>query len=164
MYRNRFLNNRDWFFDDWVAFCGDPGYSILRRQDDHIYNFFQYVIDEIELQDSNNSSAVLEAPILSHGYYHDQIQKYMSLFDKSQILILENSEMRMNTVKCLQQIEAFLGIPGCDWENMDLTPIFEGEYSDSIEVTARNFLYDYYASSNERLFELLGTRYAWGIE
>jgi hypothetical protein len=164
MYRKMYLRNRNWFFDEWVSFCGDTCFNILRRQDDHIFNFSQYAIDEIELQDTNKSSAILEAPILSHGYYHDQIQRYLSLFDESQILILENLEMRRSTVKSLQKIEAFLEVSGCDWENMNLAPVFEGEYSDPVDVTAKRFLYDYYDSSNERLFELLGKRYAWGAE
>ena len=164
MYRKMYLRNRNWFFDEWVSFCGDTCFSILRRQDDRIFNFSQYVIDEIELQDINNSSAILEAPILSHGYYHDQIQRYLSIFNESQILIFENLEMRRNTVRCLQKIETFLDVSGCDWENMNLAPVFEGEYCDPIDVTAKRFLYDYYDSSNERLFELLGKRYAWSAE
>lgn len=162
MYKKRYLTNRNWFFDDWVSFCGDSCFTMLRRKDDHLFNFLQYAMDEIELQNTSKSSAVLEAPILSHGHYYDQIQRYLSFFDESQILILETSEMRISTVMCLKRIEAFLGVSGCVWETMNLTPVFEGEYSDLVDVTAKRYLCDYYASSNERLFELIGKRYAWG--
>jgi Sulfotransferase domain len=164
MYRKMYLRNRNWFFDDWVSFCGASGFTILRRQDDHIFNFLQYAIDEIDLQDTNKPSTLLESPILSHGHYHDQIERYLSLFNESQILILENSQMRISTVECLQKIEAFLGVSGCDWRNTNLTPVFEGEYAEPVDVTARRLLNDYYAQSNERLFELLGERYTWGAE
>ena len=164
MYRKRYLSNRNWFFDEWVSYCGSSDLTILQRQDGHLFNFLQYAIDEIELQDANKPTVVLEAPIIDHGHYYEQIQRYLSLFNESQILILESSEMKRDTVKCLQKIEVFLGISGCDWENMNITPVFEGEYSDPIDVTAKRFLYNYYASSNERLFDLLGKRYAWGVE
>lgn len=165
MYKKMYLRNRNWFFDDWVSFCGaDEGFTILRRQDDHIYNFLQYAIDEIELQNTNKPSTFLESPILSHGHYHDQIQRYLSFFNESQILILENTEMRKSTVTCLQKIEAFLGVSSCDWKNARLTPVFEGEYAEPVDVTAQRLLYDYYAQSNESLFEFLGKRYTWGDE
>lgn len=162
MYRHRYLRNRNWFFDEWISFCGSSGLTVLRRRDDHIFNFVQYAIDEMEFQDNNNSSVTLEAPILSHGHYYDQIQRMLSLFNESQILVLENSELRLSTVKCLQKIEAFLGIPSCDWENMNLAQVFEGEYSAPVDVTAKRLLYNYYAASNEQLFDLLGKRYTWG--
>lgn len=162
MYREKYLINRNWFFDNWISFCGDDGFTVLRRQDDHIFNFLQYAMDENELGKSNKPFVTLEAPILSHGHYCDQIQTYISLFNENQILILESSEMKRDTVKCLQEIEIFLGVSGFDWRNINLAPAFEGKYSEQIDVTAKRFLNDYYAEGNERLFALLGKRYAWG--
>lgn len=161
MYKNNYLRNRNWFFDEWISFAGRGENTILRRKDDHIFDFLQYAIDEVELQEVNTPSLTLEAQILPHGHYCDQIQRYLSLFNESQMLILESSEMKADTVKCLQKIESFLEISGCNWENINLTPVFESAYSDPINATARRFLYDYYASGNERLFNLLGKHYAW---
>jgi hypothetical protein len=161
MYNKRYLNNRNWFFEEWVSFCGSSGFTILRRKDAHLFNFFQYITDEIELQNTNEST-VLEASVISHGYYCEQIKRYFSLFNKDQILIIENSEMRMDTIKCLRNIETFLGISNCDWKSKNLTPVFEGEYSEPIEPVAKHFLYDYYAPSNESLFGLIGKNYQWG--
>lgn len=164
MYKKRYLSNRNWFFDDWVSFCGDSGFTILRRQDDHIFDFLQYAMDEIELEDTDRSTAILEAPILSHGYYYDQIHRYYSLFKKDQILILENSEMRMSIVECLKKIEDFLGISGGDWGNVNLAPVFEGEYSESVDLNAYHLLSEHYAASNERLFNLLGKGFNWAAK
>lgn len=164
MYKGLYSSNRNWFFDDWVSHSKDVDFTVLRRHDDRISNFFEYVVDEINLQNDSGSSVVLEAPILCHGHYYEQIQRYLSLFHENQILIIENSEIRLNTIECLQRVEMFLGVSGCDWENMDIAPVFEGKYSDPIDEAAKRFLYDYYASSNEQIFELLGKRYEWELK
>jgi len=163
MYKKRYLSNRNWFFEDWVSYCGDSGLSIVRRQENRLFDFLHYAADEIELQ-NNQRSTILEAPIIPHGHYHDQIQRYFSLFNRGQILILENVEMLKSTVSCLRKIEAFLGISACDWHDIDLAPVFEGEYSEPVDEKASCFLREYYASSNEQLFALLGKRYQWGIK
>jgi len=164
MYKKRYMDNRSWFFDQWISYCGNGGITFFRRTDDRLYDFMLYAKDEIEFNSVNKSSDMLEAPILSHGFYYDQIQKYLSLFNKKQILILENSEMRTNTIKCLKKIEAFLDISCCDWESESLTPVFEGEYSAQVDLSATRYLRDYYRSSNERLFNYLGKRYDWDVE
>lgn len=164
MYKKMYLRNRNWFFDEWVSVFGSNGLTFLRRQDDHIHSFLQYAIDEIELLNTNKTFASLEAPILSHGHYHDQIQRYFSLFKETQVLILESADLKKNTGTCLKKIEVFLGISGGDWEGVNLTPVFEGEYTDPVDVNALHLLNNYFAPSNEKLFTLLGKRYAWGAE
>ena len=157
MYKERYLKNRNWFFDDWDCYR----FTFLRRKDSHIFNFLQYAVDEIELR---NESAALEAPILFHGHYYDQIQRYLAFFDRRQLLIIEHTEMYMDTIKSLQKIEEFLEIPNCNWKDINLSPIFEGEYLEQITEDASRFLCDYYALSNEKLFNLLGKSYPWDVK
>lgn len=162
MYRKRYLRNRNWFFDEWVSFCGQGQLPFMRRQDKHIFSFSEYVLDEIELQ-SKEPLSILEAPIVFHGYYYEQVQRFASLFNEHQLHILENAELRISTVKCLEKIETFLGISGCDWEGLNLAPVFEGEYSDPIDIRAKRLLCDHYKESSELLFKFIGKRYTWTI-
>jgi hypothetical protein len=160
MYQRYYSINRNWF-DEWNSFCGNSDLTIYRRQDDHLFDFFQYVRDEIKFLDSSEPTAILEAAILNHGNYYKQIQGYLSFFDKNQILIIESDEMKFNTVNTMQKIESFLNIPSHNWIKENTNPIFEGEYSEPMNKTAKRLLYDYYSSSNEQLFRLLGKRYNW---
>lgn len=162
MYRKRYLRNRNWFFDEWVSCCGEGQLPILRRADDRIFNFVDYALDEIELQ-AKDPLSLLEAPIIFHGYYYEQVQRYASLFKEHQLLILENAELRTSTVKCLEKVEAFLGVSGFGWGRINLAPVFEGGYCDPIEVRAKRLLCDHYEPKNEQLFKFLGKRYSWSI-
>ena len=163
MYQKYYSLNRDWY-DEWDSFCGTTDLTVYRRQDEHLFDFLQYVIDEMKFLANNDPTKILEAAILNHGNYYEQIQRYLSFFNKSQILILENEEMKLNTVNALRNVESFLGIPNYDWTSQDISPVFEGKYSEPIDETAKRLLCDYYSSSNEQLFKLLGKRYNWGGE
>jgi hypothetical protein len=156
MYQPRFRKERDWFFKEWV----NKGQKILRREDNRIFDFLTYVEDEIELE-KKDASAFMEAPVLVHGKYAEQIKLFLKYFPAKNIFITESSEFLKNTAQCLKKIERFLGISSINWDDHNLTPVFTGNYAEGIGLEAKTLLKEYYSEKNEALFNLLGKRYNW---
>ena len=161
MYTRRYARNRNWYFEDWLSMCGPSERDYVKRSEGAIFDFNNYILDEFEIQ-RNFPNALLEAPIIAHGYYYEQLSRFYAYFSKKQILIIENSELRKNTVSILQQIENFLGLAGHDWSKADLNPIFEGDYEGVlVEEDTFRMLSEHYAPHTQKLFKFLGRRYDW---
>ena len=160
MYIKRYQQNRDWFFSEWLNFVGEPASNFFRRKNEEIDDFYLYVKSEIEFM-KNSLPSKIEAPVLNHGYYEIYLKRYFKYFRKEQILIIENSELRLNQINILRSIENFLGIGSVNWGAKDLSPIFEGGYSDAMPKAAIKLLAGYFAPYNKRLFEMLGRSYMW---
>lgn len=162
MYKNHYLRNREWFFQEWNCFCNcENDIHLVRRRDEHLFDFHRYILDETAFDRTNK---LLEASVLHHGFYFQQIQKYLNFFNISQILILENNDMRNNLINTLKKIELFLDIPSFDWSCLNLKPIFEGRYYKPMEETTKKFLYEYYKPHNSQLFQSLGKIYDWNLK
>jgi hypothetical protein len=161
MYKGRYLRNENWFFNDWIPFCSPKYIEFKQRAKASIFNFEQYVLEEIEAQ-KKIGAYNLEAAILSHGFYAEQIERFYTYFPRKNILILENSELKSNTIGNLKKVEKFLGLQSHDWSTSDLSPVFEGDYNHvTIEECISSFLSQYYRPHNQKLYKLLGKDYAW---
>lgn len=160
MYRERYEVNPNWFFDDWVQHCCNPDIKFKKRNVESLTDFKSFVEDEIAHIDSTSTCSI-EAPIIPHGFYCDQISHYLSLFNKNQILIIENENFLNNKILTLRKIEGFLKIDSFSWDDAELTQSFVGNYDEKIDDNIRNSLSLYYSGHNERLFKLIGKRYAW---
>lgn len=161
MYRDLYKENREWFFEDWVSYCCAPDSHFERRNEGSLYNFRDFAIEELEYV-AANSSSMIECPILTHGLYYQQLSRFLSLFKREQLLIVENKGLRNNTISTLRRIEHFLQVDSHSWADEKLEPVFEGVYSDDIDDELRRILSVYYEINNEQLFELTGERYNWG--
>jgi hypothetical protein len=158
MYKQRYEKNRDWFYNDWVSFCGCKEINYKRRNDNSIFDFHAFVEEEILALKYNH---VLESPVVTHGHYAEQIRRYFALFDRKQILIIQNNALRLQTKDTLTKIQEFIGVPHFDFEQTSLSPVFEGGYQTQMEDLTRLLLEEYYLPYNEQLFCLLGVRYNW---
>lgn len=159
MYKGRYLNNRDWFFEDWVSYCNlDTVFT--KRNDDALFDFNKFVREEVE-HCEQGSDDLIECPILSHGLYHQQISRYFSLFEREQFLIIESMDLRNKPRDVLRKIESFLGIEHADWEEHHFKPVFEGTYTDLLDKESSALLAEYYRDDTENLFDLLHTRFQW---
>jgi hypothetical protein len=99
---------------------------------------------------------------LHRGHYAGQLTNWRQSFAESQFLIAESRELFQDRTRFLDRVTRFLGLADVDWT--DLLKAFgasnEGSYP-PLEDGLRRRLTDYFRPHNERLFELLGTRWDW---
>ena len=159
MYRKRYRYDREWFHN-WMKRCDETyvSTSIVNRKIEEFDSFDSVVKEEMSAVERD---AFIEAPILVHGMYGEQLERYTDLFDRKQLLILENKMLGTDTVGALRQIEQFLNISAHDWRGEDISPIFTGEYKDEMPADTANLLREFYRPHNERLFKLLGRTFDW---
>ena len=165
MYKKYYKKDESWFHN-WMTRCDDR-YDKSKSVQRDLKRFvsFGYAIREeleaIQQDKKKDMFASIEAPLLLHGQYAEQAERFLNLFDKDQLLILENRSFGADTAGLLRNIENFLNLTGHDWESEDLSPVLKGEYEDEISAETRSLLREYYKPFNEKLFELLGESYDW---
>lgn len=160
MYRTRYLENRNWFFDGWLKLIGGSPELYIKRTDKEVVCFYDFISAEIHYLQSD-AEKMLEAPILPQGFYKQHLDRFFSLFSKDQILVIENSSFRKNRVAELKRIESFLCVKEYDWNEVSLEPVFEGKYTSEIDSESLLRLVGFYKQHNEALFNLVGERYDW---
>lgn len=160
MYKNRYLKDRNWFLDGWVKYIGRSPEEYIQRCDEEIFDFKLFVSNEIKYLSSMPNKDV-EASILSQGIYEEHLLKFFTLFPKEQLLVLESTSLRDNTLMMLKKIESFLSIKEFEWGKINLSPVFEGSYINKPVQSYFSELSSFYEPHNEALFKLLGTRFNW---
>jgi Sulfotransferase domain len=93
--------------------------------------------------------------ILEPGLYGPQLSRYLDVFPREQLLVLDNHDLRTLRVPTLNRVLEFLGLPPSQWESADLSDVFVGRWTESIPPRAGQFLSDYYRDSNRLLDQLL---------
>jgi hypothetical protein len=160
MYRTRYRSNREWFFTDWLSLIGGDPNVFIRRSPQETEDFTRYIINEINNQQIYPQKSI-EAPVLMHGLYAKQINRFLKLFSEDQLLLVEAVDLQKNPQRTLKKIEGFLGIDAWSWDHADLKPVFEGTYFSEMSPEARALLTEYYRPHNEQLFETIGRRFNW---
>lgn len=159
MYRSRFRSgDHDWY-GTWMRRC-DPGSDTgyVRRGTPFQDSFEFAVIEELAYQ---RLGMEVEAPVLLHGRYDQQLGHWLKWFPKDQMLLISNSELRNDTAAVLSRIESFVGLPKHQWDGADLAPRFEGGYTDAIPAQASTILNRYYADVSAELARLVGDPLNW---
>ncbi|CAN0005669.1 unnamed protein product [Scytosiphon promiscuus] len=109
---------------------------------------------------------------LHRGLYADQLDRWFRVFDRSQILILEASEMFEDFAGTLEKVTSHIGLPAHEFA---YDPTFQHEStcdSDRPDLFAAGGRYDrmledeqlfreWYRPHNQRLYELLGRTMQW---
>jgi hypothetical protein len=159
MYCNYYQNDPNWFHI-WMKRC-DATYSpkeIVQRSIDSFVVFEKAIDQEIETIIKGRD---IEASILKHGFYYEQLQRYFSYFNKDQLLIIHSYDLKINTVNILKDIEYFLGIENYDWNKADISIKFKGTYFTEMSTEIRERLHSFYNDDIEKLYELLDVNYLW---
>ncbi len=159
MYEERFRRDKNWL-REWTRRCeGCAARKGVRTRQLTRFDSFEAVISEEE--EAIASGEAIEAPVLLHGFYSEQLQRYFEYFDPKQILVVESSALRDDPVECLGEVERFLALQPHDWSQEDTAPVFEGTYSDPIPEAAAARLREFYRTHNAALYELLGQQFDW---
>ena len=110
------------------------------------------------LLNGNYRSAVRSENYLARGIYADQLEAWLSLFPRRQILILKSEDFFADSSATLERVFRFLDLP--NREIQDRRQYNKGSYPE-MEPATRRWLLEYFAPHNERLYRLLGEDFAW---
>lgn len=94
------------------------------------------------------------------GLYHEQLVRYFQWFDRSQILVLENVDLRRNTATVINHVADFLGLPEHRREG-EWQQVLVGGYDPAIPEPTHRLLREFYAPHNQKLYHLLGRDFDW---
>jgi hypothetical protein len=96
---------------------------------------------------------------LARGRYAEQLERYLRLFRRDQLLVLQSEELYSQPQRVYDRTLAFLGLPR--FEPDTFTPHNVGGDRTPMGEAERRRITKYYEQHNERLFELLGETYDW---
>ncbi|MBE9144027.1 sulfotransferase domain-containing protein [Planktothrix mougeotii] len=97
---------------------------------------------------------------LARGLYAEQLQRWMQFFPREQFLILKSEDLYSDSARVVNQVFAFLGLPDYHLSSYD-------KYNANTYVNAnpiiRQKLEAYFLPYNQKLTQLLGGDWSWGI-
>jgi hypothetical protein len=94
----------------------------------------------------------------ARGVYADQLEAYEKWFRSEQMLVLESERFYRATQNVYDEVTDFLGLER--WAPEHFKPRNAGSYTRRA-IPLEGELGEYYLPHNERLFERLGTSFAW---
>ncbi len=94
---------------------------------------------------------------LGRGVYVKQIKRWLALFPREQIFIVDSNKLRNQPEDTMSQIFGFLGLPDCSLIQ------FRDKHSKypPMNPETRKRLSDYFRPYNQELEELLGMKFNW---
>lgn len=93
--------------------------------------------------------------------YSDQVSRYLRVFPREQLLILQSEEFFKNSAEVIQQVFLFLGIdPEFMPSNLSPSNVSRRKKS-QLPEELREELSEHFREKNEELYRLLGRRYDW---
>lgn len=96
---------------------------------------------------------------VGHGLYHVHLTRYLALFPRSSLLVLESSALRANPNAELRKVTDFLSIADYRWDTAVERHI--GSYQDALDPLTAARLAAFYRPHNERLYRLLDHDFGW---
>jgi Sulfotransferase domain len=104
------------------------------------------------------SYAHLHHSYLQRGHYAEQLEIWLGLFERDQLLVLDAGALLEDPDRTMRRVWDFLELP------FHAPHVYRGvgtrRYRDPREAT-RRALVEHFAPHNERLFELIGERFDW---
>jgi len=96
---------------------------------------------------------------VARGMYAEQLDRWLQLFSRDQLLVLESSDLFLRPAQTMTRVHDFLGL---DDEPSESFPVAQNAISRSrIPPAAAERLRERFREPNERLFSMLGQRWAW---
>ncbi len=98
---------------------------------------------------------------IARGLYADQLERWLTYFDRDRFLILKSETLRQQTESQFERTLSFLGVDRADVGA--LPPIYVGRYG-AVDPAIEQRLRKEFDASNRRLRELLGDEFVWSAE
>tara|TARA_B100000686_G_C16677301_1_gene909866 strand:+ start:39 stop:959 length:921 start_codon:yes stop_codon:yes gene_type:complete len=115
---------------------------------------------ELYSQNPNFDSNVITS-IIRHGIYSEYLEIWTKFFPKNQILIIDSEELKNSTQETVNKVFDFLNVFQYKVDN--LSKINVGKYS-PINKKSKENLSNFYKPYNEKLNNLLDTKFEWNLE
>ncbi|MGH7515389.1 MAG: sulfotransferase domain-containing protein [Gemmatimonadales bacterium] len=93
------------------------------------------------------------------GLYHEQLERWLRHFPRSQLLVLQSERMFRDPSVAMGGVHRFLGLR--PHELRQYKPYHKGNYHRGIPEELRAKLAGYFEPHNRRLFEWLGEEFDW---
>jgi len=160
MFRQHHGNGLEKLLSDLRLYQPEVRDGLYRMLSKPVFPSFEEVVaDEFELLERGGHE--LEPSFVRRGLYAQQLRRYLGLFARDQLLVIESRDLRSRLHETLDQVTAFLGVPAFDWSSVELGSIHERQYEAPIAEATANRLRDYYRPHNRELSELLGRDLSW---
>ncbi len=95
---------------------------------------------------------------LAKGVYADQIQRCMEAIPRDRVHIIQSEKLFQDPEAHYQKTLEFLGLR--DW-NLQKFDAFNAHQYEGMNPATRQRLIEYYAPHDQRLYQILGTRFDW---
>jgi hypothetical protein len=115
-------------------------------------------VERMRSDPSYNSFAFQHHSYLSRGLYAEQLEVWYGLFPKEQILVLRSEDLFSDPERIYRDVLRFLGVPPFSLRQYE---VFNPRRYTEMGPGARQRLVEYFAEPNERLYDLVGTDFAW---
>ena len=110
------------------------------------------------LKDDNYFHSIVARSPLARGFYAEQLQIWVNLFPKMQLLVISTEDLDSRPNETLATIFEFLNLP--NYQIKDLTKRNEAKYP-SMKPETRKCLLEYFRPYNEQLYHLIGKKFQW---
>jgi len=95
----------------------------------------------------------------ARGHYAVQLERYLRVFDRSQLLVVRSEDFFADPVRTLAEVFAFTGVRS-DVVIPDLRPRNVAPNRVAVDPAARAFLVDHFEPHEQALYDLLGEGFA----
>jgi hypothetical protein len=117
---------------------------------------------ESELDKINKTPNLTEPSFIRRGLYYEQINFLFTLFDESQLLVLDFNEFQNDKVKILNKTLQFLGKEDFDWKtNLKDITYNKRPYKNKIDETTKQRLKTLFKPHNKSLFKMINQKFDW---
>jgi len=108
---------------------------------------------------------VTEACYLKRGLYLEQVQRYLDVFPREQILVLKAEDLFEHPAPALRRVFSFLGLTtDVEIERWGLEPVNIGQGEGEMSAATRLELRRFFREPNARLRRALGEEFTWEAE
>ncbi len=121
-------------------------------------SFEECVRRELEGDDRH---PVTRLNVVGFGMYAEQLRRYLDLFPRKGLLVLEHSELLQRPVETLHEVTDFLALARHTWDGVEGTSVNVNPCESEIDPQTRELLVEHYRPHNLELYELIGRDFGW---
>ncbi len=96
----------------------------------------------------------------SRGRYAEQLARYLDVFPREQVLILQSEEFFADPPDTLRRVFTFIGVPA-EVAIPDLKPVMVGKSKGPVPTEVREYLDEYFRPHNQHLRAFLDRDFRW---
>jgi hypothetical protein len=128
----------------------------IKSEEERIKNERKRII----MKDNYNSHSYQYFSYLNRGIYYDQLKDWFNYFSKDQFFILNSENLFSSPGQSLESIFDFVGLNFKEGIKLEFKKYNQNNYK-SMDDSIRNYLQDFYATHNQKLYNLLNEDFDW---